>query len=90
MGSRVKVSYQGREVTGEKLDFKIEQEEWNIYTLEDGTRFKMRSVLAEVVRLEDEFNAQGDPVYLANSQNIVSADVPERLKKDAKGTDKIN
>ena len=90
MGSRVKVSYQGREVTGEKLDFKIEQEEWNIYTLEDGTRFKMRSVLAEVVRLEGEFSAQGDPVYLANSQNIVSADVPERLKKDAKGTDKIN
>ena len=86
--SKVQVDYQGKKVTGQTVEFDVEKENWNIYSLEDGTKLRMRSVVAQLIRLENEYNQQGDPVYLVNSQNIVSADVPDHLKKKPPG--KVN
>lgn len=83
--SKVQLVYQGKKVTGETIDFEVDKESWNVYSLDDGTKLKTRLVVAQVVRLEGEYNDQGDPIYLINSQNIVSADVPEHMKKKAPG-----
>lgn len=88
--SRVTVDYQGRKVTGQKVNFDIEKENWNLYSLEDGTKLRMRMVVAQVIRLEGEYTADGDPIYVINSTNVVVADVPEHLKKDAETKGKVN
>jgi hypothetical protein len=74
------VQFQGREVQGEGVEFEIEREAFNSYLLQDGTTLKLKSVVIEIVRL-DQFNRAGDPVYVIRSQNIVAAVVPENLKK---------
>jgi hypothetical protein len=76
------VQFQGREVQGEGVEFETEREAFNSYQLQDGTTLKLKSVVIEIVRL-DQFNRAGDPVYVIRSQNIVAAVVPENLKKKA-------
>jgi hypothetical protein len=75
-----KVEFQGKEVWGEEVDFEIERENWNTYILHDGTKLKMKSVVAKVTRL-DLFKNDGEPIYLVNASNIVAADVPDTLKR---------
>ena len=75
-----KINFQGQEIWGEEVEFEVERELFNAYILHDGTKLKMKSVLTDVTRL-DAYKADGEPVYLVNSTNIVSAVVPENLKR---------
>lgn len=79
-GKKVNVSYKNKIVEGTKLDFQTNKEEWNGYKLEDGTIMKFKSVVVKVVRTE-EYNKFGEPIYIVNSQNMVSASVPKKLMK---------
>lgn len=63
------------------LDFKDEQEFWNIYPLSDGTILKVRLVLRGVKRLQKP-KRDGSPQYIINSTNIARAtNVPKELIK---------
>ena len=90
MSNRVTLDFKGRKVSGAKVDFEIENENWNKYSLDDGTKLKVRLVVAQIVRLENEYTPDGDPIYLINSTNIVTADVSEHLKKEVGGGGKVN
>lgn len=56
-------------------------EYWNEYILEDGTTLKLKPVATNIYRLEGEYDANGNPVYIIQSSNIVSVDSPDELKK---------
>ena len=79
--AKKKIQFQGREVWGEEVEFEVESEGFNSYILHDGTKLKMKTVVTNVVRLEEYREADGEPLYLVNSTNIVSAEVPENLKR---------
>jgi len=76
-----RVQFQGRDAWGDEVEFETEREGWNTYVLEDGTRLKMKSVVSDVVRIEEAYNPDGTPVYMVNATNVVSTIVPEQLKK---------
>lgn len=78
---KVRVQYQGREVEGEKVPVESMREEWNQYFLADGTVVRARLIVQEVIRLNGEYNSEGDPVYIVKSTNLVSTDVPDSLKR---------
>ena len=40
----------------------------------------MKTVISRLVRLE-LYKPDGEPVYMINSANLATADVPDRLKK---------
>ncbi len=80
MAGKRKIQFQGNEVWGEEVDFETEREGWNEYVLHDGTRLKMKSVVSDVLRLE-MFQPDGSPVYYINSTNVVTAIVPDSLKR---------
>jgi hypothetical protein len=90
MSSRLTVEYEGRKVKGERVNFDIDKENWNSYSLEDGTKIRMRLVVAQVIRLDGEYTPEGDPIYLVNSTNVVTTDVPDHLKKKLPGSGKVN
>ena len=75
-----KVNFQGQEVWGEDIEFETEHEGFNTYILHDGTKLKMKSVVSQVFRL-DLFKEDGEPIYLVNSTQVVTAIVPENLKR---------
>lgn len=71
----------GRVLEGIIVDINSTQENWNQYLLSDGTILKLKVVATEVVRLEGEYDKEGDPIYIIKSANVVSAIVPDELKK---------
>lgn len=73
-------AFQGKDVPGEEIEFEIEREGFNVYLLEDGTKMKMKTVVSSIVRLE-AYKPDGEPLYMINSANVATANVPERLKK---------
>ncbi len=81
MVKKVETSFQGQKVTANDLNFKTVNEEWNEYELEDGTRLKLKTVVAKVLRLEGAYNADGDPVYQVTSTPILATDIPPELKQ---------
>ncbi len=66
------------------LDFKEVEENWNTYTLSDGTTLKVKLVLRGVKRLKN-FEPDGSPIYVINTINVVRAvDIPLELKAKPK------
>jgi hypothetical protein len=71
----------GGQAEGELIGFRSGGEHWNEYLLDDGTALKMKLVVTEVIRLEGHYDAAGNPVYVVNSTNVVSADAPDELRR---------
>jgi len=66
------------------LDFKEVEENWNTYTLSDGTTLKVKLVLRGVKRLKN-YEPDGSPIYVINTINVVRAvDIPPDLKAKPK------
>lgn len=66
------------------LDFEEIEENWNTYKLSDGTTLKVKLVLRGVKRLK-RYEADGTPIYIINSINVVRAvNVPGDLKAKPK------
>jgi len=67
---------------GEEVDFENEEEHWNVYKLSDGTTLKVKLVLVNVVRSQDQYDPLGNPIYGITSQNIIKVlNVPEKLRR---------
>ena len=43
----------------------------------------MRLIVTEIVTVPGEFDAEGNPVYIAKSQNMMVARCPDHLKRPA-------
>ena len=67
-------------VQGTLVDFETIREEYNTYKLSDGATVRMKTVVTSIIRTQ-EFNPDGEPVYIVNSQNVLVADVPDELKR---------
>ena len=76
-----KVSYQGRQVEATPVDFRIEKEDWNEYQLLDGSVLRLRVVLSDVFRVIDEWDVEGNPIYVTKSGNVLVIRATEELKK---------
>ena len=66
------------------LDFIEVEENWNTYSLSDGTTLKVKLVLRGVKRLKN-FEPDGSPIYVINTINVVrSVDIPPELRAKPK------
>ena len=87
MPKKVITIYNGVQASGTSLDFEAEKESWAIYSMEDGSTLKMRTIVAEIIRVDGEFNQAGEPIYTVKSTAILNVEVPGNLKlgKKTKG-----
>lgn len=88
MERRGKVTFQGREIETVEVDFRVVKEDWNEYELADGTKIRVKAVTSNINRAIDEFDSDGNPLYLVKSSNVLALSVPENLKKGANDTGK--
>ena len=54
---------------------------WNQYLLDDGTLLKIKLVATKILRLDNEFDQEGNPLYFVQSTNVLSVNSPDPLKK---------
>ncbi len=56
-------------------------ENWNEYLADDGTVIRIKLVVTEVVRVDGQYDPEGNPVYLVRSTNVTSISAPEELRR---------
>ena len=70
----------GQQVEGEEVDFKAVSEPWCTYQLDDGYTVKMKLVVTQVLKTSQK-DADGNPVYVVRSSNILAVSPPETYKR---------
>ena len=68
----------------ELIDISKAEERWSIYELDDGTQVRSRPTVIEAWRVIDEYDAEGNPLYIMKAQVITSIIAPENLKRGKK------
>ena len=56
-------------------------EHTNTYELADGSVLSMRTLVTEIWRVVDQYDAEGNPLYIAKSGNLMTVSAPESLRK---------
>jgi hypothetical protein len=79
----MKIVHEGREKDAIDIDFKTVNEEWNVYDLEDGSRIRVKIVISNIARVINEFDNEGNPVYVAKMSSVMSVSTPDHLRKGA-------
>ena len=88
MANKAKVSFEGQNHVGVRVGLKETAEPWARIELDDGSIVRLKTVVTEVVRVLDKYDAEGVPIYVVKSTNIASVECPEHLRKDAQKTPK--
>jgi hypothetical protein len=71
----------GAAVDAESVEVQKSDERWNEYQLADGTVLRVRQIVTEVWRLEDQYDAEGNPQYVLKSAGILVVKSPDSLKR---------
>lgn len=57
-------------------------EKWSEFTLEDGTVFRIKPNIVRAVRVDGEYDADGNPAYVLQAQpTVMVMKVDEKLRK---------
>jgi hypothetical protein len=85
----INVEYEGQRVQALLLDVKTVAEPWAEYELEDGTQVRIKPVLAQVFRVIDRYQPNGDPVYGLQMGTLpvftISPELTQRIAKPPEG-----
>jgi hypothetical protein len=69
------------EKEAELVEIRQADEHWSTYILADGTALRAKQVATEVWRVVDEWDPEGNPLYLMKSQGIMTVTAPEQLRR---------
>lgn len=64
-----------------EVGFRSSGEHWNEYLLDDGSVIRLKLVATEVLRVDGEFDPEGNPAYFVKSTNVVNVSAPEDLRR---------
>ena len=67
----VKVKYKGNEVEAVPIDVLSQEEFWNTYQLVDGSVLRLKVVVKDILKVVDELNSDGSPVYITQSDVVI-------------------
>ena len=81
MERRKKIPWQGQQVDAIELSFQPSGEHWNEYLADDGAVLRQKTVATEILRLVDQYDNEGNPVYVIKSASLVSVSAPDKLCK---------
>jgi len=70
----------GGTADGIEVEISESREKWSEYELTDGTIIRMKQSPIEIVRLNDERDAEGNPVYIIKAAPIVTIIHSEMVK----------
>ena len=71
----------GRTADVTELGFRSAIENWNEYLIDDGTVVRMKLVVTEIVRVDGEYDKDGNPTYLIRSTAVPAISAPDDLRR---------
>jgi hypothetical protein len=75
----------GALIDGVEIMVRESTERWSEFTLEDGTVVLAKQALTSCVRLDNQFDEEGKPIYVGRGAPIITIkSVPDALLKKSK------
>jgi len=65
----------------EQRDVVSSKDGWTEYKLDDGSIIKVKAVILEIKRAVDQYNLEGNPIYVMQQTIISTVQAPDDLKK---------
>lgn len=82
MEGKVKVVFNGTLCNATRIPVvRANQEAWSEYLLEDGTVVRMKVIITDVLRIDNVYDGDGNPVYQIKSGYVASSVPPENLRR---------
>lgn len=80
---KVQIPFGGKIVSGTEIDVTETIDRATEITLADGSRLRMKSSVISAVRIDGEYDPDGNPMYLVNAAPVLSIiDIPDKLKRN--------
>ena len=70
-------------VDGSEVPVTETTERWTDVLLEDGTKLRLKPTVLSVIRVDGQFDPDGNPMYMLKSSQVMVADAPPHLRKGA-------
>lgn len=70
-----------RAMEAESMAYKLVEEPWSLYRLDDGSTIKVKLVVSDIFKLPVPDPLTGFPQYLVRSSNVMSVEPPETPSK---------
>jgi len=64
-----------------EVGFRTSGEYWNEYLADDGTVIRLKAVVTEILRLDGQYDPEGNPAYIVKSSNVTSVSAPDELRR---------
>ena len=58
-------------------------EKWTEIKLEDGSSLRIKAVIIGAVRIEGQYDQEGNPLYMVKANQVMTVSAPDHLRKDA-------
>jgi hypothetical protein len=78
---KVRLAQGQPELDAIEMPFQNVAEHWNEYLLQDGSVLRLKSVVTDVLKLDGKYDAEGNPIYVLKSAQVVSVSPSERARK---------
>lgn len=74
---------EGKQIPGVDIEIDESVEKWSELKLVDGARIRLKQVASQVIRLENVWDNDGNPVYIVKSTPMIAVSfAPDHLKKN--------
>ncbi len=67
----MKVKYRGKEIEAIPVDILSQEEFFNTYQLVDGSVIRLKVVVKDILKAQNELSADGNPIYIIQSENVI-------------------
>lgn len=85
-----KVDYNGKQCDAIPIDFDTSVgEKWAIYKLEDKSEIRLKFEVIEIMKVIDEYQPNGEPVYLFTHTTQLVTRAPDNLQKHVQDKKKL-
>jgi hypothetical protein len=64
-----------------EVGFRTSGEYWNEYLADDGTVIRIKLIVTDVLRLDGQYDQEGNPAYVVKSSNVTSISAPDELRR---------
>lgn len=84
MPRRTKIPYPAgsdRMVDAVSVEISNASEPWCDYELSDGSVIRIKTIVSEIWRIENEFDANGNPVYYVKATNVLNVSPPGEITR---------
>jgi hypothetical protein len=71
----------GREVDMIEMPFQTGAEHWNEYVVNDGSVVRLKTVVTDILKVEDQYDPSGSPVYFVKSSQVISVSPSNGARK---------